>query len=78
MDIHIDLETVKFFVVLVIAGSAYGWYCYRKGLMRGWDRSIYSLEDAGFLYVDEDGEIQRVSDRQYNEFKRSELQYNED
>jgi hypothetical protein len=78
MDIHIDSEQLKLFFAIVIAGAVYGQWLYRKGLRHGWDQSIYSLEDAGFLQVDEEGEVKRVSDRQYKEYKRSEFQYNGD
>jgi hypothetical protein len=69
MDIHIDLEAVKFFVVLVIAGSAYGYYVYRKGLIRGWDNAMYSLEEEGLIHIDDDGEVLRVSDKEYKEYR---------
>lgn len=72
MDIHIDLETVKFFVLLVISGVGYGYYCYRNGLKRGWDDCAYALESSGVIEIDDDGEILRVSDRDYHEFKRQE------
>lgn len=72
MDIHIDLETVKFFVVLVIAGAGYGYYVYRQGLMRGWDNAMYSLEEEGLIQIDEEGEVLRVSDREYHNFTKQE------
>ena len=68
MDIHIDRETVEFFIALVLSGSVYGWYCYKQGIKRGWDDSIFSLEDAGFLQIKDNGEVKRISDKEYKEY----------
>lgn len=70
MDIHIDLETIKFFVVLVIAGSLYGYYVYRQGIKRGWDDCAYTLENEGLIEIDDEGAINRVSDTQFRKFQR--------
>lgn len=70
MDIHIDLETIKFFVVLVISGSLYGFYVYRQGIKRGWDDCAYTLENEGLIEIDDEGGINRVSDTQFKKFQR--------
>jgi hypothetical protein len=69
MDIHIDLQLFKLFVAIVIAGVLYGHYVYRQGLKRGWDDLAYLLTDEGLIQIDENGEILRVSDREYVKFK---------
>lgn len=78
MDIHIDADQLKMFVAIVIAGAVYGQYLYRKGLRHGWDNLAYLLDDESIIRVGQDGEIKRVSDREYNKYKQSEIQYNED
>lgn len=70
MDIHIDLEAVKFFVVLVIAGSLYGYYVYRQGIKIGWDDAMYTLENEGLIEIDDEGKINRVSDTQFKKFQQ--------
>lgn len=62
MDIHIDLESLKMFVAIVVAGSVYGHYLYKRGLRKGWDDLAFELEDAGIINVDEEtGEITRAA-----------------
>jgi hypothetical protein len=72
MDIHIDSETLKLFASIVIAGSIYGHYLYKKGLKRGWDDLAYLLEGEGLIQIDDEGEILRVSDREYHKLKKQE------
>lgn len=69
--IELSWDQIFFFLALVVSGSLYGWYCYNKGTKRGWDKAIFSLEDAGMLYVDDDGEVCRVSDKEFKKFKES-------
>lgn len=58
MDIHIDLDQLKFLIALIVSGALYGNYVYKKGLMKGWDDLAYELEEAGIIKVDEEtGEI---------------------
>lgn len=71
VTIEISWEEIKFFIALVVAGACYGYYVYNKGLKKGWDDAIYSLEDAGVVYVDEDGDVCRVSDRDFEDYKES-------
>ena len=71
ITLEISWEEIKFFFALVIAGSLFGLHCYRTGMKRGWDQSIFSLEDAGFLYVDDDGRVLRVSDKEFREYQES-------
>lgn len=76
VTIEISWEEIKFFIALCIAGGFYGYHVYNKGLKRGWDNAIYSLEDAGVLYVDEDGDVCRVSDQEFEDYQES-IQYSE-
>ena len=76
ITLEISWEEIKFFIALVIAGAGYGYYCFEKGKRRGWDSSIYALEDAGVVYVDEAGDVCRVSDKEFREFQES-IQYSE-
>lgn len=76
ITIEISWEEIKFFFALCIVGSLYGWHCYKLGMKRGWDSSIYSLEDAGFLYVDDDGQVIRVTDKEFREYQES-VEYSE-
>lgn len=71
ITLEISWEEIKFFFALVIAGSLYGWHCYMRGKKVGWDDSIYSLMDAGFLYVDDDGRVLRVTDKEFREYQES-------
>lgn len=70
MDFHIDLDTIKLFSVVVIAGSIYGHYLFKKGIKLGWDDAMYSLESAGLIQIDDNGEVLRLSDREYNKIKK--------
>ncbi len=76
ITIEISWEEIKFFIALVIVGSLYGLYVYRKGFMRGFDNAIYRLEDSGVVYVDEAGDVCRVSDKEFRKFQES-LEYSE-
>jgi hypothetical protein len=76
ITLEISWEEIKFFIALVIAGSLYGYHVYRKGIKRGWDDAIYTLEDAGVVYVDDAGDVCRVSDKEFREFQES-IQYSE-
>lgn len=57
---YISIEQIEFFIVLVIAGSLYGWYCYNKGIDAGVDDILTFLEDNQIISIDPDtGEISR-------------------
>lgn len=71
VTIEISWEEIKFFLALVVAGCFYGWYVFERGKKKGWDDAIYSLENFGVLYVDEDGDVCRVSDEEYEHFRES-------
>lgn len=71
VTIEISWEEIKFFIALCVAGGFYGYYVYNRGLKKGWDNAIYSLEDAGVLYVDEDGDVCRVSDQEFESYQES-------
>lgn len=66
-EIVISVESLKMFSAIFIAGALYGYYCYRNGLKRGWDNCAYSLQDAGLIDVNSEGEIIRISDKEYRE-----------
>lgn len=70
MEVYIDINTIKDFVILLVAGILYGWYCYKRGLIVGWDNAMYELEKSGYLYVDDDGEVKRYSDKEYRNILR--------
>jgi hypothetical protein len=70
MDIHIDIDTIKFFIALLVSGIGYGWYCYKRGLKVGWDDAMYELERSGYLYIDEEGEVRRYNDKEYRDIIR--------
>ena len=72
--LEISWEEVKFFLVLVVVGVCYGYYTYRQGMRRGWDSAIYGLEDAGVIHVNDEGEVCRISDKEYKNIQR-ELEY---
>lgn len=64
MDIHIDIEQVKMFAAIAIAGSVYGHYLYTKGLKKGWDDLAYSLLEENIIDIDDEtGEIKRSTNR---------------
>lgn len=67
MDFHIDLETLEFFVALVIAGGVYGNYLFNKGIRIGWDNAMYTLQEENIISINEEGEVYRVNDKQYKE-----------
>lgn len=73
MDIHIDLEQIGFFISLVVIGVASNWYYYNKGLKKGWDNLAFELESELLIEINDDGEIKRLSDK---EFQKRKLQYN--
>lgn len=78
MDIHIDLEAVKFFVVLVIAGSLYGWYCYKQGIKVGFDDAMYMLQEEFIVKIDDETlEVSRVSDHEFRKYKEEYENYSE-
>lgn len=57
---YISLETIEFFFWLTIAGSLYGYHCYKQGLQRGAEDVILFLEEQEIIYIDpETGEIER-------------------
>lgn len=70
MDIHIDIDTLKFFIALLVSGICYGWYCYKRGLKVGWDDAMYELERSGYLYIDDEGEVRRYNDKEYRDIIR--------
>ncbi len=76
--LEISWEEIKFFIALVVAGIGYGYYVYHRGMRKGWDDLAYLLDAEGIILVDDNGEICRVSDRDYAKFKRTELQYDGD
>jgi hypothetical protein len=53
---------------------ACAYYSYKSGSRNGWDEAIFSLEDAGYLYVDDNGKVNRISDK---EFKQIQSEMNE-
>ena len=67
MEFYISLETIEFFITIVVAGVCYGFYCYRNGLRRGWDNAMYTLEEEGIISIDDTGEVARVDDKKYKE-----------
>lgn len=69
MDFHIDINDLKLFCAIVVAGVTNGYFLYRKGLRVGWDNCSYVLSDAGLIDIKDDGEIIRVSDREYQKRK---------
>lgn len=71
LTIEISWEEVKFFIALIVSGSLYGWYCYKKGLKRGWDHAIFALEDYGFLSVDDSGNVIRMTDKEFRDYQES-------
>ena len=71
LTIEISWEEVKFFFALVIAGSLYGYHCYRRGKRNGFDDAMYLLESEGLISIDDDGRIGRVSDREFREMQES-------
>lgn len=71
LTIEISWEEIKFFIALVVAGGLYGQYLFSKGKKVGFDDAIYSLQDFGVVYVDDEGDVCRVSDEEYEHFKES-------
>lgn len=64
MDIHIDLEDLKMFATILVLGVGTNWYYYNKGLRRGWDDAMFSLEDENIIEIDDEtGEIKRSTNR---------------
>lgn len=76
ITLEISWEEIKFFIALVIAGSLYGYHVYRKGIKRGFDDCAYLLAEEGVIFIDDDGNIGRVSDKEFREFQES-IQYSE-
>lgn len=57
---------ILYFIITIVCGVGYGYYCYKNGLRAGAENAIFYLEDLNFITVDEEsGEINRVSDRQF-------------
>ena len=76
ITLEISWEEIKFFNALVSAGSLYGYHCYMRGKRSGWDDAIFSLEDAGYLYVSDDGQVLSMSDKEFRDYQES-LEYSE-
>lgn len=56
---YISIETIEFFIMLVLSGSVYGWYCYKQGIQRGANEVIAYLEEEQIIYINpETGEIE--------------------
>ena len=66
---ELSSEVIELFTV-IIAGIIYGWYCYNQGKKCGWDDAMYSLEEIGFLQVNDEGEVCRITDKEYNETQK--------
>ena len=58
---------ILYFIITVICGIGYGYYCYKNGLRSGAENAMFYLEELKFIRIDDEGEIRRISDR---EFKR--------
>lgn len=60
------IETdVLYLIATILCGVPYGMYCYRSGLKAGAENTIDFLEDINYIRVDEEGNVERVSDSSY-------------
>lgn len=76
MDIHIGLDQLGLLVSIVVLGVASNWYYFRRGRMIGWDSAMYELCDSNLIDIDDDGEIKRISDREFQK-RKAQLQCEE-
>lgn len=74
MDIVITTGTILEFICIVAVGVINGYFMYQKGIETGIHCVIHDLESEGFLQVEHDGRLVRLSDRKYKKFK-TEMKY---
>jgi hypothetical protein len=57
---------VLYFIITLICGIGYGFFCYRNGLRTGAENAMFYLEDLRYIKIDdESGEISRITDREF-------------
>lgn len=70
--LEISWDDIKLFLAIVVIGAGHSWYYFNKGKKFGWDQSIFQLESAGYLKVDDETlEVKRVSDKEYKRLQQS-------
>ena len=70
----IDFNLIAEFLIIFSIGLSGGLFSYRLGKKSGWDDCAYQLAYLAIIDIDENGEIIRVSDKEY---KRVQMELNE-
>ena len=65
-----DFNLIVEFLIIFSIGLSGGLFSYRLGKKSGWDDLAYQLAYLSIIDIDEDGEIIRVSDKEYRKVQR--------